>query len=140
MIFEKQVLAMYRGMMYTRCDDNGTAYYFSADDFPAGQEQFHPADKVFPDHGVGGSADADHGAAAVLMDHRDVFFLRRIFRIRLLQLHGFAAADQFAAARLHDFNDLPAKSTLVDLIFLRHDPPPLFVDFDGIPDRVRPIQ
>ena len=34
MIFEKQVLAMDRGMMYTRCDDNGTAYYFSADDFP----------------------------------------------------------------------------------------------------------
>ena len=24
---------MYRGMAYTRCDDNGTAYYFSADDF-----------------------------------------------------------------------------------------------------------
>lgn len=34
MIFEKQVLRMYRGMAYTRCDDVGLAYYFSADDFP----------------------------------------------------------------------------------------------------------
>ncbi|MBQ4353566.1 MAG: alpha/beta fold hydrolase [Clostridia bacterium] len=33
MIFEKQILKMYRGMAFTRCDDNGTAYYFSADDF-----------------------------------------------------------------------------------------------------------
>lgn len=33
MIFEKLVMKMYRGMAYTRCDDNGTAYYFSADDF-----------------------------------------------------------------------------------------------------------
>lgn len=33
MIFEKLVLKMYRGMAYTRCDDNGTAYYFTADDF-----------------------------------------------------------------------------------------------------------
>ena len=34
MIFEKQIIRMYRGMAYTRCDDNGTAYYFSEDDFP----------------------------------------------------------------------------------------------------------
>ena len=34
MIFEKAVLRMYRGMAYTRCDDNGTACYFSAADFP----------------------------------------------------------------------------------------------------------
>ena len=33
MIFEKQIVNMYRGMAYTRCDDNGTSYYFSADDF-----------------------------------------------------------------------------------------------------------
>lgn len=33
MIFEKQIIEMYKGMAYTRCDDNGTAYYFSADDF-----------------------------------------------------------------------------------------------------------
>lgn len=34
MIFEKQVVNMYKGMMHTRCDDNGTAFYFSAGDFP----------------------------------------------------------------------------------------------------------
>lgn len=34
MIFEKQIMRMYRAMAYTRCDDNGTAFYFSADDFP----------------------------------------------------------------------------------------------------------
>ena len=33
MIFEKRILDMYRGMMYTRCDDTETAFYFSADDF-----------------------------------------------------------------------------------------------------------
>lgn len=33
MIFEKQVLNLYRSMMYTRCDDTETVFYFSADDF-----------------------------------------------------------------------------------------------------------
>ncbi|MBQ7012141.1 MAG: alpha/beta hydrolase [Clostridia bacterium] len=33
MLFEKQVLAMYKGMMHVRCDDNGTAFYFSSEDF-----------------------------------------------------------------------------------------------------------
>jgi len=33
MLLEKQILRMYRGMAYTRCDDNGLAYYFSSDDF-----------------------------------------------------------------------------------------------------------
>lgn len=33
MIFEKQILNMYRGMAYTRCDDNGTTFYFTAKDF-----------------------------------------------------------------------------------------------------------
>jgi pimeloyl-ACP methyl ester carboxylesterase len=33
MIFEKQILDGFKGMMYTRCDDNGTAFYFSAADF-----------------------------------------------------------------------------------------------------------
>jgi len=34
MIFEKQVLNMYKAMAYSRCDDEGKAYYFDADDFP----------------------------------------------------------------------------------------------------------
>ena len=33
MIFEKQVVNTFKGMMHTRCDDNGTAFYFSASDF-----------------------------------------------------------------------------------------------------------
>lgn len=33
MIFEKQILNIYRGMAYTRCDDNGIAFYFSTKDF-----------------------------------------------------------------------------------------------------------
>ena len=33
MIFEKQIVNAFKKQMYTRCDDNGTAYYFSADDF-----------------------------------------------------------------------------------------------------------
>jgi len=33
MIFEKKIIDMYKKQMYIRCDDTGTAYYFSADDF-----------------------------------------------------------------------------------------------------------
>lgn len=34
MIFEKQIVNMYKGMMHTRCDDTETVFYFSAEDFP----------------------------------------------------------------------------------------------------------
>ncbi|MBQ3490128.1 MAG: alpha/beta fold hydrolase [Clostridia bacterium] len=34
MIFEKQIVQKYKGMMHTRCDDTETVFYFSADDFP----------------------------------------------------------------------------------------------------------
>lgn len=34
MIFEKQVLNMYKGMMHTRCDDTESVFYFSVADFP----------------------------------------------------------------------------------------------------------
>ena len=41
MLFEKQVVAMFKGMMYKRCDDDGTAFYFSAEDFPGlGKEAY----------------------------------------------------------------------------------------------------
>ena len=33
MLFEKQIVNTFKGMMHTRCDDNGTAFYFSAADF-----------------------------------------------------------------------------------------------------------
>ena len=31
MVFEKQIIKAYKGMAYTRCDDRGTAFYFSAE-------------------------------------------------------------------------------------------------------------
>jgi len=33
MFFEKQILNTYRRILYNRCDDTGTAYYFSTEDF-----------------------------------------------------------------------------------------------------------
>ena len=33
MIFEKQIVNIYKGMAYTRCDDDGTAFYFTSKDF-----------------------------------------------------------------------------------------------------------
>ena len=34
MIFEKQILGIYRRILYSRCDNTGTAYYFTTEDFP----------------------------------------------------------------------------------------------------------
>lgn len=34
MVFEKKVIEIYSSMMLNRCDDNGSIFYFSADDFP----------------------------------------------------------------------------------------------------------
>ena len=42
MIFEKQVLKMYKGMAYVRCDESGTAFYFSAADFPGLVQESYP--------------------------------------------------------------------------------------------------
>ena len=42
MIFEKQVTDMFRKIAYTRCDDNGTAYYFSNDDFEGLKKESYP--------------------------------------------------------------------------------------------------
>ena len=39
MIFEKVILKAYREMAYARCDDNGTAFYYSADDFEGLKKQ-----------------------------------------------------------------------------------------------------
>ena len=33
MLFEKQIVNTYKNMMYTRCDDTETVFYFSASDF-----------------------------------------------------------------------------------------------------------
>ena len=42
MIFEKKVVDIYKGIAYTRCDDNGTAYYFSSDDFEGLNKESYP--------------------------------------------------------------------------------------------------
>lgn len=42
MIFEKQVIKMYKGMAYARCDDTGKAYYFSSEDFPGLHREKYP--------------------------------------------------------------------------------------------------
>ena len=41
MIFEKQIVNMYKGMMHNRCDDTETVRYFSAEDFPGLQAEPH---------------------------------------------------------------------------------------------------
>ena len=41
MIFEKQIVNLYKGMMHTRCDDAETVFYFSAEDFPGLQAEPH---------------------------------------------------------------------------------------------------
>ena len=33
MLFEKYIVNTFKKQMYSRCDDTGVAYYFSADDF-----------------------------------------------------------------------------------------------------------
>ena len=42
MIFEKKIVNIYKGMAYTRCDDNGTAFYFTAKDFPGLRSELYP--------------------------------------------------------------------------------------------------
>ena len=41
MIFEKQIVDMYKGMIFTRCDDVETVHYFSAKDFPGLRAEAH---------------------------------------------------------------------------------------------------
>lgn len=42
MIFEKQVVDLFKRRMYTRCDDTGKAFYFSHDDFEGLQRTSYP--------------------------------------------------------------------------------------------------
>lgn len=41
MIFEKQVVSMFKGMMYTRCDDVETVFYFTPQHFPGLKAEPH---------------------------------------------------------------------------------------------------
>ena len=40
MIFEKQIVDMYKGMMHARCDDTETVFYFSPKAAISPQETF----------------------------------------------------------------------------------------------------
>lgn len=42
MIFEKPIIEAYKKMAYVRCDDEGLAFYFSAEDFPGLIAEPHP--------------------------------------------------------------------------------------------------
>ena len=42
MIFEKQIVDVFKKKMYTRCDDTGKAFYFSVDDFDGLQREPYP--------------------------------------------------------------------------------------------------
>lgn len=42
MIFEKQVVDLFKKKMYTRCDDTGKAFYFSAADFEGLHQEAYP--------------------------------------------------------------------------------------------------
>ena len=42
MIFEKQIVNIYKGMIYSRCDDTETVFYFGAEDFPGLKKESYP--------------------------------------------------------------------------------------------------
>lgn len=42
MLFEKTIVNLYKAMAYTRCDDNGTAFYFTAKDFEGLKQEAYP--------------------------------------------------------------------------------------------------
>lgn len=42
MIFEKQIINMYKNMMYNRCDDVETVFYYSSDDFKGLNKESYP--------------------------------------------------------------------------------------------------
>lgn len=95
MLFEKQIVNIYRKQFLSRCDDNGTAFYFSAGDFPGLQQEafsfpaakghtlqgyFYHYDNPFPgrivvfDHGFGGGHRAYMKEIALLCHHGYLVF------------------------------------------------------------------
>lgn len=71
MIFEKQMINGYNGMMYTRCDDTETVFYFSAEDFPGLKKEAY-AFKASAGHTLQGyiyEYDASLPGRLVVFDH-----------------------------------------------------------------------
>lgn len=71
MIFEKQIVETYKKMMYTRCDDTETVFYFSAEDFEGLKKESYPF-KSSLGHTLMGyiySYDANIEGRLVVFDH-----------------------------------------------------------------------
>ncbi len=70
-MFEKQIVNMYKKMMYTRCDDTETVFYFSPEDFPGLKTEAH-AFKASAGHTLQGylyQYDATIPGRLVVFDH-----------------------------------------------------------------------
>lgn len=95
MLFEKKIVNIYRKQFLSRCDDNGTAFYFSAPDFPGLHSEpfafpaakghtlqgyFYHYDNPIPgrvvvfDHGFGGGHRAYMKEIALLCHHGYLVF------------------------------------------------------------------
>lgn len=92
MIFEKQVVNAYKGMMYTRCDDTETVFYFSAADFPGLQAEAYSF-KAFAGHTLQGyiySYDHPIEGRLIVFDHGFGGGHRAYMKeIELLCRHGY---------------------------------------------------
>lgn len=95
MIFEKQAVKLYKGMVYTRCDDVETVFYFRPEDYPGLKVEakpfpasaghtlsgwFYAYDNAVPgrlvvfDHGLGGGHLAYMKEIEALCKHRYTVF------------------------------------------------------------------
>lgn len=78
MIFEKQIIRIYRSIAYKRCDDTGNAYYFSSDDF----EGLNKESYIF-------SASAGHNL------HGNIYYYANYIPDRLVIFdHGFGGGHR----------------------------------------------
>ncbi|MBQ6905910.1 MAG: alpha/beta fold hydrolase [Clostridia bacterium] len=71
MLFEKQIVGTYKEMMYSRCDDTETVFYFSSDDFDGIKREEYPF-KASAGHTLQGyiySTDAAIEGRLVVFDH-----------------------------------------------------------------------
>ena len=92
MIFEKFIINMYKDMLFRRCDDEGTAYYFGPKDFPNLQVQSYPF-TASAGHTLQGylySYDAPNPNRLIVFDHGFGGGHRSYMKeIELLCRHGY---------------------------------------------------
>ena len=71
MIFEKQIVNTFKGMMHTRCDDTETVFYFSSEDFPGLKKEPYSF-KAAAGHNLQGylySYDSPISGRLIVFDH-----------------------------------------------------------------------